>query len=305
MDNQEPKKDIEEELQELRRRIDELEAIDRDTRRGETAGEDEAYFQALVENSYDLIVVLNDDGTMRYVSPSSEKLLGYRPDELVGRTPLEFIHADDRKKVVDTWTKELQNPGRTTYVEYRIRHKNGSWRTLEAISTNLFHEPSVTGVVINVRDITDYRRMEEELRASEERYRKLVENLNDVVFKVDMEGILTYISPAIERISGYKVEEIQGKPFMDFVHPEDLPDLVGSFERTLDGRLEPYEFRVRDKDGGMLYVRTSSRPLEKGGKVVGLIGLMAEITERKQADEALKRTGEYIRAQIRKRITYH
>ena len=303
MDKEEPKGNIARELEELRLRIAELEAAGKDTELVK-AGESEAYFRALVENSYDLIVVLDDKGSMRYVSPSCEELLGYKPDELAGRNPLEFMHPDDKKKTAEEWAEALQETGGSAHSEYRIEHKDGSWRIFEAISTSLFDEPSVSGVVINVRDITDYRRMEEELRASEERYRKLIENLNDVIFNVDTSGIVTYMSPAIERISKYKAEEIIGKSFTEFVHPDDLPGLLGSFERTLDGELEPYEFRVLDKDGSVLHVETSSRPLEKDGEVVGLIGLMSEITERKQADEAKKRTEEYMRAQIRRRITY-
>jgi len=304
MEKEEPKENIAKELEALHLRIAELEAADKDVKQ-DKAGKSEKYFQALVENCYDLIVVLDDEGSMRYVSPSSEELLGYKPDELAGRNPLEFIHPEDKKKIAQEWAEALQEAGGAAHSEYRIEHKDGSWRIFEAISTSLFDEPSVSGVVINVRDITDYRIMEEELRASEERYRKLIENLNDVIFNVDAAGIVTYISPAIERISQYKVEEVIGKPFMDFVYPDDLPGLLGSFERTLDGELEPYEFRVQDKDGSVLYVETSSRPLEKDGELVGLIGMMTEITERKQADEALKRTEEHLRAQIRRRITYY
>jgi PAS domain S-box-containing protein len=304
MEKEEPKENIAKELEQLHLRIAELEAADKNVKQ-DKAGESETYFQALVENCYDLIVVLDDEGSMRYVSPSSEELLGYKPDELVGRNPLEFIHPDDKVKIAQAWAEALQEHGGAAHSEYRIEHKDGSWRIFEAISTSLLDEPSVSGVVINVRDITDYRLMEEELRASEERYRKLIENLNDVIFNVDAAGIVTYISPAIERISQYKVEEVMGTPFMDFVHPDDLPGLLRSFERTLGGELEPYEFRVRDKDGSVLHVETSSRPLENDGEVVGLIGLISEITERKQADEALKRTEEHLRAQIRRRITYY
>jgi PAS domain S-box-containing protein len=303
MEKEKPQEKIVKELEELRLRIAELEAASIDAE-PEKAGESEAYFRALVENSYDLIVLLDNEGSMRYVSPSCEALLGYEPYELVGRNPLEFIHDDDKEKIAQEWAEALQETGGSAHSEYRIEHKDGSWRIFEAISTSLFDEPSVSGVVINVRDITDYRRMEEELRASEERYRKLIENLNDVIFNVDTSGIITYMSPAIERISKYKVEDIVGKPFTEFVHPDDLPGLLGSFERTLDGILEPYEFRVLDKDGSVLHVETSSRPLEKDGDIMGLIGMMTEITERKQADEAKKRTEEYMRAQIRRRITY-
>ncbi|MDY6794691.1 MAG: PAS domain S-box protein [Actinomycetota bacterium] len=297
------------ELDELRSRVAELESLESDRMR--IAAEpsfhegDKDYFQALVENSRDVVIVLDADKTIRYVSPSAERIIGYKPEEITAGNPLGLVHPDDRARVMETITEGAGAQGSPVELEYRIRHKDGSWRNLEAMGISLLEEAPVFGIVVSIRDITDYRKMEEELRESEERYRKLIENLNDAVFNVDVSGVITYISPAIERMSGLKVEEIQGRPFADFVYPEDLPGLVESFQRTVAGHLEPYEFRVVDTDGSILFVETSSRPIRKGGAVVGLTGIITEITERKRADEARKRQEESFKAQIRKRINYY
>jgi PAS domain S-box-containing protein len=135
---------------------------------------------------------------------------------------------------------------------------------------------------------------EKALQRSEENYRALVENINDVIFKLDIQGRFTYISPMIEHISGYKMRDIIGLPFTSFIHPDDVPGIQASFERLLAGRLEPYEFRTMDKNGKIHYVRTSSRILIEDGHPQGFIGVLTDITKRKQAEEKLRETRDYL-----------
>jgi PAS domain S-box-containing protein len=140
------------------------------------------------------------------------------------------------------------------------------------------------------RDIAGRKQAEEALRHSEERYRSLVENLNDAVFMLDTQGRLTYISSAIEPIFGYSVEQVTDQPFSRFIYPDDLPRLQASFVRTLAGQLEPSEFRVFDRQRDVRWVRTSSRPQFDHEQLVGLTGIVTDITERKQTEEALQQS---------------
>ena len=126
------------------------------------------------------------------------------------------------------------------------------------------------------------------LRESEEKYRLLVENLNDVIFCLDGEGNIIYLSPVAESIFGYRPKEIVGKPFFDYIHPADLPGLVESRGETLGGLLKPYEFRMIDKDGSIHYVRTSSRPIERDGRPAGMTGVLTDVTTERRAEEALR-----------------
>lgn len=132
-------------------------------------------------------------------------------------------------------------------------------------------------------------RMEQALRESEGRYRTLVENINDAIFIVDPEGKILYMSPAIERMIRYKADELVGMRFTRLVHPEDLPRMVGRFRGVLEGQIEPHEFRVLDKDGSVRFVRTHSRPLTDGGRVVGVTGVMTDITDRRLAEAERER----------------
>ncbi len=266
---------------------------------------DDSYFRLLVENAYDVIVVLNADGTVRYTSPAIGRVLGYGHDELVGINPLEIVHPEDAGLILGLFENVRSEPGRTGSNEFRFRRKDGSWCILEGIAKNLLDEPRIAGHVVNLRDITEYRRIEEELRESEERYRSLVENLNEVVFTCDEEGRFNFVSPVIERLSKFRMGELLEQPFQKYVYPKDLPGILDSFQRTLSGSVESHEFRFVDKDGRLIYFEVSIRPLERGDKVVGVVGMLSEITDRKQAEEIKKRTEEMLRAQIRKSIRYY
>jgi PAS domain S-box-containing protein len=137
--------------------------------------------------------------------------------------------------------------------------------------------------------------LERQLKKSEEQYRTLVENINDVIYTLDLQGNITYISPVVGQVSQYKTEDLIGRNFVDFIHPDDLPELIESYNRTIKGHLEPSEFRIFDKDGSVRYVRTSSHTIMDEGEVVGLTAVMTDITERKRAEEALQESEERFR----------
>jgi PAS domain S-box-containing protein len=133
----------------------------------ETLRRSEEHFRALIDNAQDIITVAAADGTILYESPSVERLLGYRPEELMGRSALEFVHPDDRTRVADGIAHGSRIPGHVTALEFRFRHKDGSWRLLEGLGKNLLDDPLVAGIVVNTRDITDRALAEERLRQSE------------------------------------------------------------------------------------------------------------------------------------------
>ena len=132
-------------------------------------------------------------------------------------------------------------------------------------------------------NITKSKEAEEALRASEEKFRLLVENINDVLYTLDASGRITYISPVIERISGRKPADFLGRSFSEFVHPDDLPVLAEKFKQTLGGAREFFEFRVMNGNQ-VHHVRTSSQRLLSNGVVSGLNGLMSDITEENRAE---------------------
>jgi diguanylate cyclase (GGDEF)-like protein/PAS domain S-box-containing protein len=124
----------------------------------------EERFRSLVRNSADIILVLHEDGTIAYESPAVERVLGRTSDERIGRSPLELVHPDDRDLAKRLLVDLAQTPGAEATAELRLRHADGSWRTIEAAAKNLLDDASVSGIVVNYRDITDRKQLEEQLR---------------------------------------------------------------------------------------------------------------------------------------------
>jgi len=125
-------------------------------------------FRSLMENALDIITVVEADGTIRYESPSVERVLGYAPGELVGRNAFDFVPAEDAQRIVELLRGAQGQPGYMASLEFRFRHKDGSWRVLEGVGKDMSQDPIVAGIVVNSRDITERKRVEEELQRQRE-----------------------------------------------------------------------------------------------------------------------------------------
>jgi PAS domain S-box-containing protein len=164
-----------------------LEATVRDItdrkRAEEAAQRRERRFRALIEQSQDLVSINDRDGTYLYVNPAHEAVCGFKPDELVGRNAFDLLHPDDVQRLVPVLAEALQTSVREATVEYRLRHKDGSWHAFEGMGLNLLDDPDVAGILITGRDITARKRAEAEQAA-------LFEIAKDVAGVVDLNEIL-------------------------------------------------------------------------------------------------------------------
>jgi PAS domain S-box-containing protein len=147
----------------LKRRVRRLEGT---VQRGaERLQANERFTQALLEHSSDLLAILNPDGTVRFASPSHERVLGYGAGELVGRNAFDLVHPDDRAPLLGAFTEGLSAGGPAQSREFRFLHKDGSWRVVEALAMAALDDPVIAGAVISTRDITERRRAESEKAA--------------------------------------------------------------------------------------------------------------------------------------------
>ena len=123
----------------------------------------EEYYRSLIENALDTITILAADGTITYESPGVQRVLGFAPEELVGTRIFEHVHPDDLRLVREVFRRGEGKPGLTESLEVRVRHRDGGWRTLEAVGKNLLDDSTVGGVVVNARDVTQRKAAEERL----------------------------------------------------------------------------------------------------------------------------------------------
>ena len=141
-------------------------------------------------------------------------------------------------------------------------------------------------------EVAERRRVESALRESEEKYRRLVEDMSEVLYSTDRDGRLTYVSPSIEAVLGYTPAEATGLSIASFVHPDDLPRIQANLANLLAGYNQSSEYRMVTASGDTCWVLTFSSPAVEGSRVVGIHGLLTDITERKLAQEALKASEE-------------
>src|SRR5215217_3121334 len=256
--------------------------------------EGEERIRSLLQNTSDIITLLEADGTVRYISPAVERVTGYRPEEQIGTCAFGFVHPDDREQALDTFAELLKEPGLHPPLEFRVPHKDGLWCYLEHVVNNLIDDPAVSGVVITSRDVTERKEAERKLREAEQRYRTLIEQGPAVVYiqEIGSSDSAMYMSPQIEELTGYSPEECKNPALRwDMVHPDDREWLQAEDDRTGEpGQLFTTEYRVVHRDGSTKWVRNEAVLTED--KMSGTRywqGFMLDITERKRFEEALER----------------
>lgn len=267
-----------------------LQSLEERKREDEKLRYNEEYFRSLIEKAEDLIAIINEDGTVRYVSPSVEKISGYPPEEVLGRSFLDLVHPDDVSGIVDLIYQHVNEPGATVSLEVRLCHRYESWRTVEVIAKNLLFSPVIGGIVINARDISERKRAEEMLMRSEVYFRSLIESASDLITVLDMDGNILYESPSVKRLFGYLPEEMLGKNVFDFVHSDDVPGLLEILyrERENPGASVSVGARFRHKDGSWRYVESRARNLLFDEIVGGIVVNSHDVTEEKEAERALR-----------------
>ena len=258
-------------------------------------------FRALIENASDVITVMDADMTMTYVSPSVERVLGYKPEELVGKRALDYVHPDDLERGRQGIAMIAAQEGELVSTEFRLRHKDGSWVTFDALARSLLGDPAVSGIVVNHRDITERKRAEDALAESEKHFRALIVNSFDITMLVDAEGKIMYISPSVESILGFTPEEMIGTSIFDLGPPENAPRARVTFRALAEheGMAESgREFQLRHRDGSWHIMETAAKNMLGDPAVRGIIINHRDITERKRAEEALGESEEKYRSLV-------
>ena len=247
----------------------------------------EERYRNLVESARDVIYTLSEEGTFTSLNPAFESNTGWSRSEWIGKPLQSIIHPDDWPGALEFL--ELILRGETPPIhEARVRVSSGEYLVVESMVTPRFQGGKLVGVLGVARNITQRKRVEEALRESEEKYRDLVENISDVIYAVDNNGVMTYISPAIESFMGYGPAEIIGRPFTEFIYEEDLPRMKKRFNEVISGNLKESEYRVLNKSGEIRWICPSSKPTVVKDRVIGLQGVLTDITERKRAEESLQ-----------------
>ncbi len=247
--------------------------------------EAEKIARSLIENSFDLTLLVDRDGKILHASPSVERILGYTPEEAIGASIFEYIHPEDMPQSIDFYYGHNIEVGLSSPQSFRVRCRNGSWRHLEATGTNRLRDPSVRGIVVNARDITERKCLEEELQRSEEYFRSLIERSSDVIAVLDRRGVIRYASPSVAQ-AGYSVEEVVGRNILDFASPGEFEPGSPIIREILQspGITRSEEVHILHRDGSWHLYESSATNMLDNPDIKGVIIHARDITERRESE---------------------
>ena len=257
--------------------------------------ESEGLYRKLIENAGQAIMVAQD-GMVIYSNPALNRIMGYPAADIISRPFTDFIHPDDRKMVVDRYQKRMAG---NTDIEsvYQFRALTGKggvrWFEINAVLIEWKGRPATLNFLT---DLTDRRRAEEALRQSEERHRLLAENATDVIWTTDFEGRFTYISPSVEKLTGFRPEEMMLKSLEQTLTPASalaagmgLADTLSAYKIGFPNRVFRGELEQICRNGSTIWTEASITGMRNAvGELIGILGVSRDITERRQSENLFR-----------------
>ncbi|HEY3268004.1 MAG TPA: PAS domain S-box protein [Armatimonadota bacterium] len=259
----------------------------------------EERFRSLIEGASDVVTVLDAHGMIQYVGPSVRSILGYDPEAVVGQIVKDFIHPDDHALFRSALAEFMERPDVPLVREIRVRRSDGAWRWMEASGRNLLAHPSVNGIIVNARDITDRRGATGFLRESEDRFRGAFDDAPIGVALMSLDGYWLRVNRALCGILGYSEEDLMGCTWADMSHPDDCGVEQIRVDQLIAGEVSSLHVEKR-------YVHCTGRTIwvwvnitlvhTPEGRPDYLLAHVQDITEGKSARDALQASEERLQA---------
>ncbi len=249
----------------------------------------EEKFRLLTTGSSDAIGIFDPAGKIQYISNNIINISGFQPSDYEGISVLEFVHPDDLKEIDKLFEEIIHGTAKSLMKEFRISRKEGGWVWVVVLGTNYINNPTVNGIVINLRNITERKQTEDRLKTSETRYRRLFESAQDGILILNREtGEIINSNPFIEKLTGYTKEELIGKPIWDIGFIKDLVASKLAFSKLQANEYIRYEdLPLEMKDGQRIDVEFISNVYPIDPHISVIQCNIRDITDRKRAEEAL------------------
>ena len=259
----------------------------------------EKHFRALIENSADAIGLMDAQGYFLYASPSTVRVLGYEPEELVGINGFDvLVHPNDVELTRCTFAALLRQPGKSQITEFRVRHKDGTWRWIEGSGLNLLEEPDVTAIVVNYRDITVRKQLEYEVAKAKEQLEIILRNVADGIVVVDAKDRFVYVNDVVAHWFGYSSPAAMLASRQEVsVHWHDkyptwdewgqpLPASERPAVRALRGESAKALVKYGSPTGRVYWILVRAQPIfDEQGKVQFVVCVYTDITEQKEFEQ--------------------
>ena len=242
-------------------------------------------YRILVENSIDIITILDKKGIILFISPNAEKILGHKGSEILGENVFDYVHPDDLSHVMKTFFEGLLNPGMQINVELRFRKPDGSYTYLESAGTNYLNDPGINAIVVNSRDIT-HRKLTE---TDNQMLMTAVEQSYESIVITGTDGNINYVNKKFEEVTGYSRDEVIGKnPRVlksGYTTDADYKDLWGTIT---SGKVWEGEFKNKKKNGEYYWESARITPVRnENGKIISFMAIKDDISALKKREEDL------------------
>ncbi len=249
--------------------------------------ENEELYRKLIATLPDIIAITNLKGEIEFLNEVGIRISGYSSfEEIRQKSFLIFIAEKDKERAFLSFKKIfVQNTGPEEYTFENINGKQALFEIQKEVLKSIDGSPY--GLIFSCRDITSRKKAETELAQSEEKYRTLIDSIQDGVFLV-VDGLVSFVNRAFKKMIGYDSDEIQGRPFTDFIAPEDLELVKGNYKLRQEGQAAPasYEWRMLHKNGSRVFVNMSARVINYQNKKA-TIGTLKDITLQKELEHTL------------------
>ncbi|NJL12613.1 MAG: PAS domain S-box protein [Microscillaceae bacterium] len=259
--------------------------------------EKDRLYRLLAENTQDVIVYYDQDLKMRFASPSITLLTGFTVEEAMQMENFAVAHPDDRPELLQNLQKWLEDRVRYSKYSYRMVHKDGTVFWVESVTRRNFDEQGrLQEIIVNLRSIQEQMLARQELKASELKYRCLVEQSRDIIAMVNTQNLMTFISPAFQKILGHDPARLNEPGFMEkIIHPDDLARFRDFWEFYFQHQYFDEErllqMRWLNAEGEEIFLENSFVNLrDEKGQVIGFQTLGRDITARRRAEERLRRS---------------
>lgn len=263
---------------------------------------DSQELRSVLDLTQDKIVVVDEDGTYRYVNAATERILGYDRGEFIGTNVFEYVHDEDFEAVRSTFGGLISADGdRTETVTFRHRAADDSWVWFESRMWGRA-DAEVGGYVVSSRDITARKEAETRRQETEDRLRQIAANAGDVLwmFSADWERLL-FVNDAYEDVWGMSPEELEADPtrFLNGVHPDDRDRVRRMMERLSEGTPMEAEYRVSGGHSAQRWVWAKGRPIVEDGEVTKIAGFARDVTDRRRRERQLRVLDDVLRHNLR------